>query len=191
SPPPPPAARAQGFCRNRPERVAYRFAFARSARLLTSRPAVERHRYGATSRPADYRKGRPLAWHEPRHDPDDVFGAPDGDAVDRNDRVAAGADVEPVVDHVVRARLQPRPVARCAARDAVDPRPLRRGVPEAAGDRRRQVLRLDAHVGVLDPPGLLELPQRPAGGVDRDGEADALEARARTARTDLRVDPDH
>src|SRR4029079_16476448 len=49
----------------------------------------------------------------------------------------------------------------------------------------------DAELGCLDLPRLGQLPQRALDRVDRDGEADALEAGGAAAGADLSVDADH
>ena len=91
-----------------------------------------------------------------------------------------------VVAPAAQARLRRPGLPDC---DAVDDRAVLDGVAEAPRERRRQVLGRDPDVGVGDAPVRDQLSHRAPGGVDRDGEADALGV-ARVA-ADLRVDADH
>src|SRR5207302_10598336 len=99
-------------------------------------------------------------------------------AVDRDDRVATGADVDALVDHVVGAGLEARAGACRAGGDLVDQCAVAGRVPEPARDRGGQILGLDPDVGVLGGARLLERLYGSARRVDRNGEADALEAGA-------------
>ncbi len=123
-------------------------------------------------------------------DPGDVVGARHRDPVDRDDRVAA--DRHPLVlpDDAPVTRLEARPLAAgppLATESMIAP--CAGGVAEGLRDRRRQVLGLEAEVGVVDVTGAEQLLERALHRVDRDGEGDALEP-GLEARADLGVDPD-
>src|SRR4051794_9222566 len=124
---------------------------------------------------------------------------------DRVDQVVAGAhlapvdgrdDVAPEADLVVVdagddvAALDAGLGGRAARRDRLHQHAAIHGEVEVAERRVDRERILAPEEAGVDGARLLELGQRPFGGVDRDREADADVAPAAAARRDLRVDAD-
>ena len=122
-------------------------------------------------------------------DPDDVGRAPDRLPVDRHDHVPAADELLAQQLAAIVSRTQARRGAGRVRIHARDHSAVGNRVAKLLGDRRDQILGLDADEGIRDAPGRDQLRHRAACGVDRHGEADALGAAA--VATDLGVDSDH
>src|SRR5947209_9942853 len=110
-------------------------------------------------------------------------------AVDGDDHVTVLRDARVAVEEPFGARAAQAGLVRGASGlDGDDDGPPFRAEAETPRSGRREVLRLDPEVGVVDVPVLDQLCHGAPGGVDGNREADAL-ARARVA-PDLGVDPD-
>ena len=116
----------------------------------------------------------------------------DGTAVDRDDDVAADGQRLTVDRRGARAAAHARPCGGRTGPDEADQDAAVDRQVDRAGDGRGELDPGDAEVGVHRPAGGDDLAGDGAGGVDRDGEADADVAARRVVRPgqDLVGDPD-
>src|SRR5439155_19286145 len=113
-------------------------------------PLFEPHGQHQALLAADDRELRDLAGDVGRDEAHDVTRVGNGRTVDRDDRVTADAQLQPLVGDRVRPRAQAGARAGRVALYLVDDRPVLRGVAELLRHRRGQVLRLDPDVRVGD-----------------------------------------
>ena len=93
----------------------------------------------------DNREPRDLSGQELfGHDPDDVVGGSNRNAVDRHDDVAADCDLLAFEVVLLRRRPETRRGGRAPSVDAADDRAARHGVMEAPRDRPGEALGADA-----------------------------------------------
>src|SRR5215210_9525914 len=120
---------------------------------LPVRPVAELHRHREPLSVAQKREPHDLSGQQSLADhADEIVGAHDRVVAYRDNHISAIAKVEPVLLALLAAAAKAGLRAWTPRHHARDDGAASDGVPEAARDRRRQMLRVDADVRVRDAP---------------------------------------